>query len=404
MARTTVLRLLPLALLACAGDDGAATVAVVRDSAAVRIVENPDAAPATLATLAAEPTLAIGDEAEGEDPLFRVQGVRRTGDGGVIVANGGSAQLRRYDAQGALRWTAGAKGGGPGEFQTLAWAAVLPGDSVLAYDAQSRRFSVFDGAGAFARSFQVLGAGGQPAALRPVGLTRDGGVLATLSGLGGFGAPGAPPPQGVVRDTARVVRVALDGTVSDTLARVPGDERMIRVTAQSINILVPPFAPRLVVAAGDGFVAPWGDGWQLARWAPDGRLQRLVRVAGAERPVAPADLDAHVARVTDGMEAAQRQGVEEGLRALPLPSRMPSVGRMLHDAQGRLWAMDFVAPSDTVATWRVFDPEGRQLGVVRTPTALTVHEIGADWLLGVFRNEDDVEEVRAYALREVPPR
>ena len=83
---------------------------------------------------------------------------------------------------------------------------------------------------------------------------------------------------------------------------------------------------------------------------------------------------------------------------------MPPVGRMLHDARGRLWAMDFLASFDTVATWRVFDLEGRQLGVVRMPAALTVHEIGADWVLGVFRNEDDVEEVRAYALREVARR
>lgn len=401
MARPTFRALLPLVALACAGGDGDATTAVVRDSAGIRIVENPGGAPRELATLSPEPTLVIGNEADGAEPLFRVLSVRRTSDGGVVLANAGSAQVRRHDAQGALRWTAGGSGGGPGEFEALSWTTVLPGDSVLAYDARARRFSVFDGAGTFTRSFQVAGPGGQPATLRPQGLLRDGTVLVSTSGLGGSGGP---PPQGVVRDTVRLLRVGLDGTPSDTLARVPGDERSIRVTEQSINILVPPFSPRLVVAAGDGFAAPWGDGWQLAQWSTDGRLQRLVRVAGGERPVTPADLDAHVSRVTEGMDAQRRQGVEEGLRALPLPSRMPSVGRMLHDAQGRLWAMDFAASFDTVATWRVFDPDGRQLGVVRTPTALTVHEIGADWVLGVFRNEDDVEEVRAYALQAAPRR
>src|SRR5690606_18049476 len=45
------------------------------------------------------------------------------------------------------------RGGGPGEFQQITSLVLLPGDSVLVFDLQSNRASLFDRSGTFVRDF-----------------------------------------------------------------------------------------------------------------------------------------------------------------------------------------------------------------------------------------------------------
>src|SRR5687768_17513434 len=97
--------------------------------------------------LSAQPQFTIG-VAEGppEQQLFRVGGAFRFPDGRFVIANGGTQEIRVFDARGRHLSSAGRKGEGPGEFVTL--RNVFPyGDSILTYDFQLRRMSVFDGAG-----------------------------------------------------------------------------------------------------------------------------------------------------------------------------------------------------------------------------------------------------------------
>ena len=368
----------------------------MRDSAGVQIVENAAGAVAAVPfRLSAQPVLELsGDDAE---PLFRVTGVRQLSDGRVVVANGGTSQLRWYAANGSLQRTIGAKGGGPGEFLALTWMAVLPGDSVLTYDARNRRYSVFSADGDFARSY----APSSELLPRPVGLAADGDVLVSLSSIGGSG----PPPNGLVADTVRLALLAPDGAMrADSLARVAGDETFIDVSPTGINILRLPFAQRLMVAADSaGFWVARHGPFELARYALDGRLLCTVRLAGVERRATSALVDAEIARTTgtipsDGM----RQRTADGLRALPVPENLPTVSRLLTDPAGRVWSQDFVAAGDSAATWRVFEPDGRYAGAVRMPARLLVQEIRGDRVLGVYRDEDDVEQVRVYALQPSP--
>lgn len=48
--------------------------------------------------------------------------------------------------------------------------------------------------------------------------------------------------------------------------------------------------------------------------------------------------------------------------------------------------------------WQVFDREGRWLAAVRTPPRFRIHQVGDDHLLGVWRDEDEVEHIRVYPL------
>ena len=48
----------------------------------------------------------------------------------------------------------------------------------------------------------------------------------------------------------------------------------------------------------------------------------------------------------------------------------------------------------------MFDPEGRLLGSVQMPERFRPTHIGADFVLGVARDEMDVERVRLYTLEK----
>ena len=53
---------------------------------------------------------------------------------------------------------------------------------------------------------------------------------------------------------------------------------------------------------------------------------------------------------------------------------------------------------ETSSRWTVFDSQGVMLGVVQTPPAFLVYQIGADFVLGSWSDELDVEHVRLYEL------
>jgi hypothetical protein len=82
-----------------------------------------------------------------------------------------------------------------------------------------------------------------------------------------------------------------------------------------------------------------------------------------------------------------------------LPERKPAYGRLIVDADDNLWVAEYERHRDAMNRWNVFDPDGRWLGAVSTPAGLMIHEIGSDYLLGVRRDEFDVEYVQLYELR-----
>ena len=120
------LTLLFLAVAAC-GDPSPGARApllepVVRDSADVRIVENPRPPSGSRLDwrVGTEPAVSIG-ELEGPDP-YLLQWVRDAlilPDGRIVVANTSTDELRVFDALGRHLETWGGSGEGPGEFTSL---------------------------------------------------------------------------------------------------------------------------------------------------------------------------------------------------------------------------------------------------------------------------------------------
>ncbi|HEX6694144.1 MAG TPA: hypothetical protein VF035_05485 [Longimicrobiales bacterium] len=100
----------------------------------------PVCAPDTPAPQRTESSITWGgtiDMEESDSTLLALPVATRDGDG-FLVADHMEAQIRRYDGDGGLDWSAGRKGDGPGEFHNPTSVARLPNGEVLATDFRSR--------------------------------------------------------------------------------------------------------------------------------------------------------------------------------------------------------------------------------------------------------------------------
>ena len=404
-------------LLVCAaaagcGGSGGGPSFVTRDSAGVRIAES--RAPAWGKgqgwTVADTPELSIGVvEGDSAYQLYQVRGTTRLSDGTIVVANGGTQQLRFYDASGKFVRAVGGRGGAPGEFQALLEIVRIPGDSIVAFDWRLRRLSLFGPHGGLARTVSLAGDAGQ-APLMLAGALDGGRFLAMRESLLGPGRV----PEGYARDTLRLVELDDSaGQVAD-LGPFPGGERFVDVTRRngritSMQVMVLPFSRNAYVAVGDGRVwAGSSDRYEVRAFGPDGTLREIVR----RTDVTPATVtDAMKTRAVEARVAARKRdnpnlsasdlaAARKALTALPAPRTAPTFSTLRVGPDGDLWVSDFRPPwaEADPSTWSVFDPEGRWLGTVSVPAGLDVYEVGRDYLLGRRKDDLGVEHVELYRL------
>ncbi len=381
-------------LAACGAGDRGATGPVVRDSAGIAIVEN--AAPAWEEAeawrVAAEPEVEIGVlEGEPAYQLDRVIDAVRLSDGRIVVANGGTGELRYYAADGRHLRTAGGEGGGPGEFRWLGRLLRLPGDTILAADWGSDRLSVMDPAGEYVAS---------RSAPEPTAHLDDGTLLVARTVRSGQ----QTPEPGYERNPIALVRYSAAGEALDTLAVLPGTESRVQMERSDSRVtlfrLRVPFGREFhVAAAADRIYAGAGDVWEVRVYSPDGAWIRAIRMQRPNPPVTGELIDRYRDEflANASSENARRQ-FERFLAEVEIPESIPAYGDLHTDAGGRLWVRHYPTPGEDAPTWDVFDPDGRWLGGVETPAGLVIHDIGADYVLGVWKDELDVEHVRLHRI------
>lgn len=87
---------------------------------------------------------------EGDAPyqLHRVRGAALLPNGNIAVLDGGSSELRIFDATGRFVTQAGGRGDGPGEFRRP-WAMHLRADTIIVIDASAGRLSLHRTDGSF---------------------------------------------------------------------------------------------------------------------------------------------------------------------------------------------------------------------------------------------------------------
>lgn len=370
--------------------------ALVRDSAQVEIVEYVPGADggAPAWRLSLEPTLQIGlREGEPEYQLHRAMGAARLPDGGIVIANAGTQELRFYDAAGHFVRAAGQKGGGPGEFANL--SSVWPsGDSLVTWDWGNSRLTYFDASGRFAGSvtLRLVEGAGLPL---PVGQFPDGQLLVLAIG---FPTPGVM--SGVLQDTAALYRCDARGQPIDSLQQFPYSDLHLFETQHGPSVTRLPFGRVTQVGtAGDGYFVGTADTYELRFYAGDGALRRVVRRAMERRSVTDADIRRYKERrlaTASEMEKTRFQ-LERRLDETDYPTTMPAHGSVLVGRDEHVWVADYVVPGESTR-WTAFDPAGRIAAALETPPGFLVFEFGPDYVLGRSRDELDVERVQLYRL------
>jgi len=386
-------------LLAACGDATPASTAaepVVRDSAGITIVENidPQWGDGEAWRLSKEPVLEIG-MVEGPEAyeFARITGATRLEENIIALLDGVTAEIRFFDADGAHLRTVGGEGAGPGELSHPTGLRRIGGDSLVVFEQGAMRISIFDQEGTFARSarLELTDAGKLPFAQNAFS---DGGLLTLLSE--------ARPPEtqpGRFRDSVTFARCDPEGRYDRVIARSLGQEFMVHEFAGRSRAELVPFGAAYARAIGreELHIADTGQ-YEVHTRSAYGELRRIVRSQSPRRPVERKDVDLLRRERMAGVGEATRARIEAVFRAVEIPDSMPMISTMLVDGAENLWVQRYMVPSDDHQRWDVFDPRGRWQGTLTFPADLRVMEIGSEYLLGVYRDDLDVEYMRMYAL------
>lgn len=378
----------------CANSERAADV-VVSDSAGIEIVLNPDAA-LTHWTVDSVPALDIGsaDGPEGHDLAYPWSSIRLS-DGRIAVSNGQINELRIFTPSGMLLRTVGRPGEGPGEFSFIGALRRARGDSIVVTDAVQPRLTVLNENGDLGRTIAVEPIENQGPRLRGILFDTLGVWALTKVEWSGGVSKG-------VRDSLIVALRPMNGGAAKVIGRFAAAEKFNQVMPHGGIIgWNQPFSRDAYAAIGPDIV--WigqSDQYELRGYSSTGKLKRVVRVNRQPTSIGAAERGRFFQFQLDGAEDDEdRRSYNEVHRIITHPETMPAFSAVIADLAGNVWVKDYRVPWESgPALWRVFSPEGRGIAHVLLPAELIVHEIGDDYILGMARDDMEVEHIRQYRL------
>ncbi len=131
-------------LLAGCGEAGPSDLRSEFTENGVRTVTYSEIPPTAVTVLDSLPYVRIGQVDGTPDQLFSsMPSAVDLGPEGILVADGGSLQLRWYTPSGTHVRSVGGPGDGPGEFRTILRVARMRGDSLVAVDSWTGRITYF---------------------------------------------------------------------------------------------------------------------------------------------------------------------------------------------------------------------------------------------------------------------
>ena len=384
-------------LTACGAGEFSQSSAV-RDSAGITIIESsqPRWNAAQAWTLSPTPSLQIGrPEGTPEYQFYRVAGALRLADGSIVVADAESAEIRLFDGSGKFLKSTGGRGEAPGEYRQITAMGRGPADSIWVYDFGLRRFTVLT---RDCEAVRTVSVGGTLSAVAAVGRLPDGSFLVKE---GWSAAVNENQRQGLVRDPVAVVRMQSDGSDHDTVTTVAGREVFIG-TENGRAVMSSPLFARNSSAAIRGDAVFVGDQTTLevSLYSGEGRVERVFRVLGVDLGLTSATVARHKEELLAREPAERRVMLRRHYDAMTTPPSRPAYGDLVVDAEGNLWTGEYVRYPMVPEVWTVFSAAGELLGDVRLPQGFGVLDIGSDWILGVGRDEMDIEYMQLYGIEK----
>ena len=359
-------------------------------------------------TIGDDPMLEIGAVSGPDEYLLDgVTGVVRLSDGGVVVGESTSGELRRYDHGGTFVWRAAGQGEGPGEHGWLDFLGRIAGDSVVTFDPALNRIQVFGPDGQVVRSERIESPWAGLTAKGVIGVS-DRHLVLTFSDYRGT-------PVGAVRWPGVMAATwSLDDGVVRELMAVLGEEQFVTRRGESIGQMGYEFGkgPRWAIMPGRLAIVDTESFSIRSISLPDGTTMAIlrrdmpIREVTSEHVEAFVEWMAHRNVVYGGYSQEQAEASKPGWRKRPMASTLPVLESILLDVAGNLWVEPHAMYGAAVPPPDVYAPDGTWLGTVALPpgrgslVAGGGLEIGEDHILGVWRDEQGVEHVRMYGLEK----
>lgn len=379
-----------LVLGACQSEVPAANVSVT-DSADVRIVEShaPAWGDSSRWSVSMTPSLNLSTSGAGPShEFYMVNGALRLADGQVVVANDGSSEVRFYSPEGEFIRAVGRNGDGPGEFRRLRSLSRMRGDSVAVFDVLLNRVTILPPQDGVARIISLTGSFDRARQLRAYDDSTFIALATSYSGL---------PESGRYRVPYTVVLLDDAGSIRDTLAVIGGSEGYRNSGADGTL----PFGKRGHFATwGSEFILGAADSLAFDRYRSPSVLGQRVRVPGYDLRLSAEQIDSTRQARQPPTDRPVPESILKLIETMPIPDFKPGYSRLLLDSDGYVWAARYyrrMQPHDVVE-WEVFSPAGEWLGNVPTPAGFSVFEIGSDYMLGVLKDEMEVEHVQVRRL------
>jgi 6-bladed beta-propeller len=401
--RPSVLAVLVFAASACDTAAPRPTAEVV-DSAGTRIVryDLTDVSVPVYRVLA-EHDLEIGTlDGDPEYAFSRITDLVLSADGGVLMSDAVTQEIRLFDVDGRYEGTIGRNGEGPGEFATAPTIIDLSADTVFAFDSRNRRISAFLLSGELVDETTLrIGEGGRPQSV--IRLT-DGSYLSRSTWLN---------PAKV--DEAHDVRLELDsivvehldesGAVLDTLGIVADRPRARRQQISAggqFRVLqaVPPYAAQAQMRSdGTRLILARQEAFRIDMIDPSGRSEASLRVNGVQHPATAQQIRARQeADILEDLGHLDLDPLTYALNLEFLPERLPPFGRVVVSQSSDVWVSLTEFGFSEGLDWLVFSPAGELRGLVHTPPDFRLRAVGENVLIGFVLSELDVPYIRRYPL------
>lgn len=359
----------------------------------------------------AQPIFSIGGAMATDTvaQFVRPDAAVRLSDGRVVVLE--SDQTRWFDATGKYLSTSTRRGRGPGETQYATSMIRLAGDTVVTEQRRPLKRIFIAPSGKVAREETP-----DDARYRSLGrwaecLDR---MLPDLGRLGCLRVDSAPPRAdpgpGLLRQYTRFVHVPRDLSAVHALGRDMGLEQFGVTVGDRTRYLMHPFHTRSFAAAGGTpmrIAIATNPEYEVELWTPEGRLERTLKRENARRaPTARESEAAAAVLATSRMLGPQRDDPAEKARilgAVEVPRLLAAVADLAIASTGHvLVGREGHLPTQAATIIDVFDPAGRYLGILRLPQRFRMLDVGADYILGMRFDENDVVSIEAYKLAKTP--
>ncbi|MDX1673320.1 MAG: 6-bladed beta-propeller [Longimicrobiales bacterium] len=396
-----------LALVGCAGSDGAGWEGTVTDSAGIEIVTSTGAGQWSAGEAwTVERDLVIGTaEGEPEYQFGQIVGIDVGPEGRVYVYDQQAREARVFSPEGAFLLALGQAGSGPGEFSQAAGPLfVTPGDTVVIPDIMLQRMTFYTTSGEPAGSHALPMTGGIPVKWMEL----PGEDLVQQAMVMAF------PGQQEVEPKNLLLRRRPTGAVIDTILQMPIGET-VSFSGGSPSVTLFEAEPMWTVGPEGNLYTGINAEYSIHVYSPEGALLRIVRMPFDRRPITDSD-QAELRRIIRGLwqdQGMAPEALEPMSQALGFADAYPAYANLLGGPDGSLWVQRIQTPDEIreaggtfdiqdmgSATWEVFDDGGRLLGTLEMPPRFTPLAFIDGAFYGVLRDELDVQ----YAARMVVSR